>query len=86
MADHMVPHFQNDSGSAQISIGVTKFMCCGASAPYDHPHVFLELGSGNADNSAEIVCPYCSTLFKFSKDLQPNQTEPENCLFDSSAA
>ena len=81
MSDHVVPHFQNDLGSAQIKIGVTEFMCCGASQPNDHPHVFLDMG-----NDGEIVCPYCSTLYKFSKELSANETEPENCLFEQSAA
>lgn len=77
MADNVVPYFQNDAGSPQIEIGVAKFMCCGASAPFDHPHIFLDLASEN-----EVICPYCSTLYKFSKNLQPNETKPENCLFE----
>ncbi len=76
MADHAIPHFQNDAGSAKIEIGVKKFMCCGASAPFDHPHVFLDMGREN-----EIVCPYCSTLFENSSTLGANDTDPENCLF-----
>jgi uncharacterized Zn-finger protein len=81
MADDVVPFFQNDAGSAEIKIGVTKFTCCGASAPFDHPHVFLDL-----DNENEIVCPYCSTLYKYSKSLKPNETLPSGCLFEVSAA
>ncbi len=77
MSDHTVPHFQNDAGSAQIKIGVKNFMCCGASAPFDHPHVYLDMGREN-----EIVCPYCSTLFKHSKSLKPGESEPQNCLFN----
>ena len=77
----MLPHFQNDAGSAQIIVGVSKFMCCGASEPYDHPHVFLDMG-----NDGEIVCPYCSTLYKYSNNLNATETEPENCLFDKSVA
>jgi len=81
MSDHVVPHFQNDLGSAQITIGVSKFMCCGASEPNDHPHVFLDMG-----NDGEIVCPYCSTLYKHSKSLGADETDPQNCLFVQSAA
>lgn len=77
MADHAIPHFQNDVGSAKIEIGVKKFMCCGASSPYDHPHVFLDMGSEN-----EIVCPYCSTLYENSTSLEANDTNPKNCTFD----
>ncbi len=81
MADDVVPYFQNDVGSAEIEIGVTRFMCCGASAPYDHPHVFLDLS-----NETEIVCPYCSTLFKYSKSLKPDETVPAGCIYEISAA
>lgn len=81
MADHMVPYFQNDAGSAEIQIGVSKFMCCGASEPYDHPHVFLDL-----EGDGSIVCPYCSTLYKYSEKLLPNQTEPVGCEFEIPAA
>jgi len=81
MSDHVVPHYQNDLGSAQIKVGVSKFMCCGASAPYDHPHVFLDMG-----NDGEIVCPYCSTHYKFDGKLKTDETVPENCLFTQSAA
>ena len=81
VADEVVPHFQNDIGSAQINISVKKFMCCGASQPYDHPHVFLDMGS-----EVEIICPYCSTLFKYSDKLQAGMSDPENCFFDKSAA
>ena len=28
------------------------------SAPFDHPHVFLDMG-----DDREIICPYCSTLY-----------------------
>ncbi len=58
MASHCIAHFQNDIGAHVIEIGVREFMCCGASAPFDHPHVYLDMGEEN-----EIVCPYCSTLY-----------------------
>lgn len=76
MADHTVPHFQNDKGAGTIEIGVREFMCCGASSPFDHPHVFLDMGDEN-----EIVCPYCSTLFRHASDLGALETRPEGCLY-----
>ena len=76
MADHAVAHFQNDLGVAKIAIGVKEFMCCGASAPHDHPHVFLDMGS-----DSEIICPYCSTLFEHAANLGPAETKPEGCLY-----
>ena len=76
MAEHAIAHFQNDSGVGEIEIGVTEFMCCGASDPHDHPHVYLDMG-----DDGEIVCPYCSTLFKYSAALEPHQSLPEGCLY-----
>ena len=57
MAETVVPHFQNDSGEATIAIGAKEFMCVGATPPFDHPHVFLDMGE-----AGEKVCPYCSPL------------------------
>ena len=77
MAGHATPHFQNDAGHPTIEIGVKRFMCVGANAPFDHPHEFLDMG-----DDAEIICPYCSTLYKFNGNLGPRQTEPEGCTFE----
>ncbi|QDZ00963.1 zinc-finger domain-containing protein [Nitratireductor mangrovi] len=81
MAGHSIPHFQNDAGHGVIEIGVREFMCVGASEPYDHPHVFLDMG-----DDSEIVCPYCSTLYRHSSDLKGTQTRPEGCQFKDKAA
>ncbi len=75
MAKAVVPHFHNNDGVSQISIGVKKFMCVGATAPYDHPHVFLDMGDDD-----EKVCPYCSTLYKLDDSLTSEQSLPEGCL------
>ena len=75
MAKAVVPHFQNDAGVAHISIGVREFMCVGASAPNDHPHVYLDMGDGS-----EKVCPYCSSLFKYDETLGAEDSLPEGCL------
>jgi uncharacterized Zn-finger protein len=45
MAGGSIPHFQNDAGHALIEIGVKEFMCVGANPPFDHPHVFLDMGA-----------------------------------------
>lgn len=81
MAGHSIPHFQNDAGHARIEIGVREFMCVGANPPFDHPHVFLDLGG-----DSEKVCPYCSTLFVYNPALKPEQTKPEGCLYTARAA
>lgn len=76
MAGHAIPHFQNDAGHAAIEIGVKEFMCVGANAPYDHPHVFLDMGDGD-----EKVCPYCSTLYRFNGALTATETVPAGALY-----
>ena len=81
MAKAVIPHFHNDGGVAQISIGVKEFMCVGASAPNDHPHVFLDMG-----DDAEKVCPYCSTLYKYDASLSPTETVPDGCLLADEVA
>ena len=81
MSDPVVPHFQNDSGVTTITIGVKEFMCVGASPPFDHPHVFLDMGADK-----EKVCPYCSTLYKYSAKLKATETKPEGALYLHRAA
>ena len=50
MADHVVPHFHNDPGVPVIEIGAHEFMCVGAKPPFDHPHVFLDMGDDNGNH------------------------------------
>ena len=75
MAAKTVPHFANDVGAEKITIGVKEFQCMGARAPFDHPHVYLDMGS-----DAQILCPYCSTLYLFDARLGPHDSEPTSCL------
>ena len=65
MAGGSIPHFQNDAGHAAIDIGVKEFMCVGANPPFDHPHVFLDMGA-----DSEKVCSYCSTLYRYDPKLE----------------
>jgi uncharacterized Zn-finger protein len=81
MADIGVPHFQNDVGAQAIAIGAREFMCVGARPPFDHPHVFLDMGDEN-----EAVCPYCSTLFRHDPTLHGSLTVPPGCAYEASAA
>src|SRR5207253_7540581 len=74
MAEHVVPHFHNDPGVPVIEIGAREFMCVGATPPYDHPHVFLDMGEDR-----EIICPYCSTLYRHDPSLDPHAARPEAC-------
>ncbi|HSI39805.1 MAG TPA: zinc-finger domain-containing protein [Xanthobacteraceae bacterium] len=81
MADHVVPHFHNTAGVSIIAVGVKEFMCVGALPPYDHPHVFLDMGSDD-----EIICPYCSTLYRRDASLHGTQSRPADCLYTAQAA
>ena len=80
MSDHVVPHFHNDAGVSVIEIGSQEFMCVGANPPFDHPHVFLDLGNDN-----EIICPYCSTLFRYDSTLGPHAARPAECALADGA-
>ena len=81
MAGSSIPHFQNDAGHAAIEIGVREFMCVGANPPFDHPHVFLDMGS-----DSEKVCPYCSTLYRYNAALKASETRPDGYLYLDRAA
>jgi uncharacterized Zn-finger protein len=81
MSDHVVPHFHNDAGVPIIEIGSQEFMCVGANPPFDHPHVFLDLGNDN-----EIICPYCSTLYRYAADLAAGEARPPECVLKDKVA
>ena len=49
--------FKNDQGVPEIRIGIKEFKCAGASAPQDHPHIYLDMGAADT-----ILCAYCATL------------------------
>ena len=74
MADKVVPHFHNTPGVAVIEIGAHEFMCEGEVDPFDHPHVYLDMG-----DATEIICPYCSTLFRLDPTLDPHEARPAEC-------
>jgi len=76
MAQALVPHFVNDKGVDRIRIGVKEFQCMGATPPFDHPHVYLDMG-----DEAKIVCPYCSTLFEHDHGLKATETDPPSCIY-----
>jgi uncharacterized Zn-finger protein len=71
MAQGATPHFHNTMGARKIAIGAKEFMCIGAKPPFDHPHVFLDMGM-----SEEIVCPYCSTLYVNDAKLSSGESSP----------
>lgn len=81
MADSVVPHFHNDAGIPVVEIGSHEFKCVGAKPPHDHPHVYLDMGSEH-----EIVCPYCSTLYRFNAKLAAGAANPPECVYRAQAA
>jgi uncharacterized Zn-finger protein len=78
MAASLVPHFCNDLGVPKIAIGVKEFQCMGARPPFDHPHVFLDMGADE-----EAICPYCSTHYVHDHKLATTETDPPGCLYNS---
>jgi uncharacterized Zn-finger protein len=80
MADHVVPHFHNDPGVSVIEIGAKEFMCVGATPPFDHPHIFCDMGDEN-----EIICAYCSTLYRYNAALAPQEAHPRECALNETA-
>lgn len=81
MADHAIPHFHNTAGVSAIEIGSHKFMCMGALPPFDHPHVFLTMGDDH-----EVICPYCSTLYKHNAALADGASKPAAARYRFEAA
>ena len=81
MAESYVPHFHNTPGVPVIEIGAKEFMCVGAVPPFDHPHVFLDMG-----DATEIICPYCSTLYRVDPALDSHSARPPECALTETAA
>jgi len=75
MAANVVPHFANDIGAEKIVVGVRELQCMGARAPFDHPHVYLDMGS-----ESQILCPYCSTLYVYDARMGADESDPADCL------
>jgi uncharacterized Zn-finger protein len=80
MAESIVPHFHNNDGVDSITIGAREFMCIGALPPFDHPHVFIDMGDED-----EAVCPYCSTVYRYDPALKPTESRPESCQYRPAA-
>jgi uncharacterized Zn-finger protein len=81
MASGSTPHFHNDMGVPVIETGAKEFMCIGARPPNDHPHVFLDMGKAN-----ELICPYCSTLYRFNSALKRDEANPAAAVWQDEAA
>lgn len=71
--DRAIPHFHNDLGVSSIKVSVKEFMCTGAKPPFDHPHIFIDMGS-----DGEAICSYCSTRFIYDSALK-EPCSPAEC-------
>ena len=81
MASGGTPHFHNQMGLAAIEIGAREFMCIGALPPFDHPHIFIDMGT-----SDEMICPYCSTLYRHDAKLARDASLPPQAAWHDYAA
>jgi uncharacterized Zn-finger protein len=70
------PNFHNEAGVPIVRIGCREFKCIGEKPPQDHPHIYLNMG-----DASEIVCPYCSTLFRFDPSLGADKADPADCAY-----
>jgi uncharacterized Zn-finger protein len=70
------PKFHNEVGVPIVRIGCREFKCIGDKPPQDHPHIYLTMG-----DASEIVCPYCSTLFRFDPSLGAHDANPADCAY-----
>ncbi len=75
MATTKTPHLANDEGAEKIFVGVKELQCMGARAPYDHPHIYLDMGADD-----QILCPYCSTLYVYDSRLAANESDPKDAI------
>ena len=80
MSDHAIPHFHNQPGLSKIRVGAKEFMCIGALPPFDHPHVYIDMGA-----DGEAICPYCSTLYVHDASLH-GHSDPAECEASVQAA
>lgn len=80
MTHAVVPQFSNDAGVDLIRIGAKEFQCIGARPPFDHPHVYLDMGAGT-----EILCPYCGTLYRYDPSLAADQSVPSGAAYKPAA-
>ena len=76
MATHSTPHFHNQPGVPLVRVGAKEFMCVGALPPFDHPHIFIDMGDRN-----DAICPYCSTHYVYDARLDGG-CEPPECAFE----
>jgi hypothetical protein len=55
-------------------------MCIGALPPFDHPHIFIDMGE-----ESEAVCPYCSTIYRHDPSLSAKEARPAESVYQPAA-
>jgi hypothetical protein len=56
-------------------------MCVGALPPFDHPHIYIDMGKEN-----DVVCSYCSTHYVFNPALPAGTSEPLSAVYQTETA
>ena len=64
------------SGCRSCALAAVSSSALGISRPQDHPHVYLNMG-----DASEIVCPYCSTLFRFDQSSGAHEADRADCAY-----
>ena len=67
-------------GMHLLAAGSKEFNCVGALPPQDHPHIYLDMG-----DDTEIICSYCSTLYRHDPTLDPHTARPPDCALPDAA-
>lgn len=75
MSTTSLPYLANDAGAEKVFVGSKEIKCMGARSPFDHPHVYLDMGG-----DSQILCPYCSTLFVHDPKLRTNESDPPDAI------
>lgn len=81
MAHDYTPHFHNTPGVERVRIGAKEFMCMGSLPPFDHPHIFIDMGG-----DTEAICSYCSTVYVYDPKLGPHEAIPRECITERDVA
>ena len=79
MATGGTPHFHNSMGVSEISVGTRELMCIGAAPPFDHPHIYIDMG-----DESDAVCPYCSTHYRYDSSLTVYDARPAEAVWAAS--
>ena len=81
MASGATPHFHNTMGKTAIDVGAKEFMCIGAKPPFDHPHVFLDMGT-----ASEISAPIARRSTSTTPSWRPTNRFPPQAAWHEEAA